>query len=96
MGSVEKISVALTNEQVSALKAAVGTGEYATTSEIVREAVRDWQAKRDLRLEDINLLRQAWNAGLDSGSAGTLDMKQLRLDARKRLQGAKKAAGNAG
>lgn len=96
MGSVEKISVALTIEQVAALKAAIETGEYATTSEIVREAVRDWQARRDLRQEDIKLLRQAWNAGLDSGSAGALNMKQLRLDARKRLQGAKKAAGNAG
>ena len=47
MASVEKVSVALTNEQVSALKAAVDSGEYATTSEIVREAVRDWQLKRE-------------------------------------------------
>ena len=53
MASVEKLSVALTNEQVSALKAAVDAGEYATTSEIVREAVRDWQLKRELRQEDI-------------------------------------------
>ncbi|WP_316159971.1 ribbon-helix-helix domain-containing protein [Bradyrhizobium sp. SZCCHNRI20481] len=43
MASVEKLSVALTSEQVSALKTAVESGEYATTSEIVREAVRDWQ-----------------------------------------------------
>jgi Arc/MetJ-type ribon-helix-helix transcriptional regulator len=46
MASVEKVSVALTNEQVSALRAAVETGEYATTSEIGREALRDWQARR--------------------------------------------------
>jgi antitoxin ParD1/3/4 len=96
MGSVEKISVALTNEQVSALKAAVETGEYATTSEIIREAVRDWQLKRELRQEDIKLLRHSWDAGVASGSAGSLNMKQLRLAARKRLQGAKKAAGSAG
>jgi hypothetical protein len=43
MANIEKVSVALTGEQVSALKAAVEAGEYATTSEIVREAVRDWQ-----------------------------------------------------
>ena len=88
MGSVEKISVALTTEQVLALRAAIETGEYATTSEIVREAVREWQTKRELRQEDIKLLRQAWDAALN--------MKQLRLDARKRLQGAKKAAGDVG
>ena len=58
MASVEKVSVALTSEQVSALKAAVEAGEYATTSEIVREAVRDWQLKRELRQEDIKRLRQ--------------------------------------
>jgi antitoxin ParD1/3/4 len=96
MSSVEKVSIALTNEQVSALKAAVEAGEYATTSEIVREAVRDWQLKRELRREDIKRLRQMWDAGVASGPAGALDMKKLRQDARKRLRSAKKAPGNAG
>ncbi|MDE5446679.1 type II toxin-antitoxin system ParD family antitoxin [Bradyrhizobium sp. CSA207] len=95
MASVEKVSVALTNEQVSALKAAVDAGEYATTSEIVREAVRDWQLKRELRQEDIQRLRQMWDEGIASGPAGKLDMKKLRKQARERLQGAKKASGNA-
>jgi antitoxin ParD1/3/4 len=92
MASVEKVSVALTNEQLSALKAAVEAGEYATTSEIVREALRDWQLKRELRQEDIKRLRQMWDAGIESGSAGELDMKKLRLEARERLKAARKAA----
>ena len=95
MASVEKVSVALTNEQISALKAAVDAGEYATTSEIVREAVRDWQLKRELRQEDIRRLRQMWDDGIASGSAGKLDMKKLRKEARERLEGTKKASGNA-
>src|SRR5258708_33636785 len=95
MATVEKVSVALTNEQVSALKAAVETGEYATTSEIVREAVRDWQLKRELRQEDIKRLRQMWDTGLASGSAGELDMQELRREARTRLKGARKASGDA-
>jgi antitoxin ParD1/3/4 len=41
-------------------------------------------------------LRQMWDAGVASGSAGELDMKKLREDARKRLKGAKKATRNAG
>lgn len=85
MASVEKVSVALTNEQISALKAAVDAGEYATTSEIVREAVRDWQLKRELRQEDIKRLRQMWDEGVASGSAGEVDMKKLRKEARERL-----------
>lgn len=94
MASVEKVSVALTNEQVSALKAAVNAGDYATTSEIVREAVRDWQLKRELRQEDIKRLRQMWDEGVSSGSAGKMDMKKLRKEARERLEGAKKASDN--
>ena len=39
MPDVQKISIALTAEQIGALKAAVETGEYATTSEIVREEI---------------------------------------------------------
>jgi len=91
MSNVEKVSVALTTEQVSALKAAVDTGEYATTSEIVREAVRDWQLKRELRQYDIERLRDAWDKGLASGSAGELDMRKLRKEARARLKAASKA-----
>jgi len=41
MPEVQKLSIALTAKQISSLKAAVDTGEYATTSEIVREAIRD-------------------------------------------------------
>ena len=88
MASIEQVSVALTSEQVSELKAAVDAGEYATTSEIVREAVRDWQLKRELRQEDINRLRQMWDAGIASGPAGELDMKKLRHDAHERLESA--------
>lgn len=90
MANVEKVSIALTGEQIAALKAAVDAGEYATTSEIVREAVRDWQLKRELRQDDIRRLRHLWDEGVASGSAGELDMKKLRADARKRLMGAKK------
>jgi antitoxin ParD1/3/4 len=92
MARIEKVSVALTGEQVTALKAAVEAGEYATTSEIVREAVRDWQLKRELREQDIKLLRKMWDAGIASGSAGELDMKKLRREARARLKRATETA----
>ena len=92
MANVEKVSVALTGEQVAALKAAVEAGEYATTSEIVREAIRDWQMKRELRQEDIRRLALLWDQGVVSGPAGKQDMKALRRDARQRLEGTKKSS----
>lgn len=85
MPDVQKVSVALTGEQVSTLKAAVETGEYATISEIVREALRDWQFKRELRQEDVRRLRQLWDEGKASGPAQPLDFDELRRDARQRL-----------
>ena len=92
MPSVQKVSIALTTEQVTALKIAVDTGEYATTSEVVREAIRDWQWKRDLRSEEIQRLRNQWNAGKASGNPEPLNLSTLRDEARKRL---KKASSNA-
>jgi len=85
MPDVQKISVALTGEQVGALKAAVDTGEYATTSEIVREAIRDWQFKRELRQEDLRRLRQLWDQGKASGAAAPVEFEPARREARQRL-----------
>ena len=91
MPEVQKVSIALTGEQVGALKAAVDTGEYATTSEIVREAIRDWQFKRELRQEDIRQLRQLWDEGKASGPARKIDFDKVKLEGRKRLAKAKEA-----
>jgi antitoxin ParD1/3/4 len=94
--NVEKLSIALTGEQAAAIRAAVETGEYATTSEAIREAVRDWQMKRELRQEDIKRLRQLWDEGVASGSAGPVDMDGLRKEARGRLEQKRKAGDRAG
>jgi antitoxin ParD1/3/4 len=85
MADIQKVSVALTSEQLTALKAAVEAGEYATTSEIVREAIRDWQFKRELRQEDIRRLRRLWDEGKASGPARPLDWDELRQEAERRL-----------
>jgi hypothetical protein len=51
---------------------------------IVREGIRK------LRQEDIKRLRQMWDAGIASGSAGEVDMKKLRREARARLKARRK------
>jgi antitoxin ParD1/3/4 len=96
MSDIHKVSVALTGEQIAALKAAVETGEYATTSEIVREAIRDWQLKQEFRQEDLRRLRQLWGDGKASGPAAPLDFDELRHEARQRLTAAKKAPADGG
>jgi antitoxin ParD1/3/4 len=58
----------------------------ATTSEIVREAIRDWQLKRTLRLEDIRRLRQLWDEGKASGPGKPFDIERTIAVAKKRLK----------
>jgi antitoxin ParD1/3/4 len=86
MSDIQKVSIALTGEQLAALKAAVAAGEYATTSEIVREAIRDWQLKRELHSEDIAHLRRLWDEGKASGAPAGLDAATLKREARRRLK----------
>ncbi len=85
MAQVEKISVALTGRQIASLKSAVETGEYATTSEIIREALRDWELRRELRQDEILRLRKAWDEGIASGPGREIDFELLKIEARKRL-----------
>jgi len=41
MTKVEKLSIALTSELAEAVRGAVDAGDYASSSEAVREALRD-------------------------------------------------------
>src|SRR5260221_13006814 len=49
MPNVEKISIALPPEMVAVIRQAVETGEYASSTEAVRDALREWTQKRSLR-----------------------------------------------
>lgn len=60
MPPVEKISVALPPEMLSLVRKAVEAGEYSSSSEVIREALRDWTDKRNLQREEIAALRKIW------------------------------------
>ena len=47
--SVQKISIALPPAMVDLVRNAVDRGEYASSSEVIREALRDWHQKRSLQ-----------------------------------------------
>lgn len=57
MSKLERITVTVTKEMAAKLRAAVESGEYATTSEIVREALRDWEEYQRRQEEKLNWLR---------------------------------------
>jgi len=70
MATVEKISIALPPEMVAIIRGAVDTGEYASSSEVVRDALRDWTHKRSLRQQGIVELRQLWQEALRDKTPG--------------------------
>ena len=50
MSTIEKISIAMPTDMLRMVRDAVGTGDYASTSEVVREALREWKARRAVTL----------------------------------------------
>lgn len=67
MSQVEKVSVALTPELAAAMRQAVADGDYASASEVVRDALRGWRLRRMERAEAVATLRASWDAGVASG-----------------------------
>jgi len=85
MAHVEKLSIALTPEMAAAVRQCVESGEYASSSEVIREALRDWKLKRSLQQTELAELRNLWQAGLDSGPGRYATMNDIKAEARKRL-----------
>ncbi len=68
--SIETISIALAPEMAASLRQAVDAGEYSSSSEVVREALRDWSHKRQVQQSGIAELRQLWQEARADKSAG--------------------------
>lgn len=82
MARVEKISVAITAEMAEMVREAIAGGEYASASEVMREALRDWKLRRRQREQAIDELRRLWDQGLESGPATDGDAAFERLKTR--------------
>ncbi|KJF67435.1 type II toxin-antitoxin system ParD family antitoxin [Rhizobium nepotum] len=92
MANVEKISVSMTPQHAEILRDAVESGAYASGSEVIREALRDWSAKWVQRRGDIAKLRALWAEGKESGSSTEVDFDQALNEARAELASLKTRA----
>ncbi|MEZ5788288.1 MAG: ribbon-helix-helix protein, CopG family [Xanthobacteraceae bacterium] len=70
MADIERLTITLPAEMAAAVKVAVEGGDYASTSEVVREALRDWKLKRALRLQELEALKADIDKGLADVAAG--------------------------
>lgn len=87
LAAVERMTVVFPEPMATQIRAAVEAGEYASTSEAVRDAVRLWSDRRKFRDMETERLQQTWDAGKASGRHGALDFEALRREARARLTG---------
>ena len=72
MSAIERLTVTLPAEMAAMLKSAVQGGDYASSSEVVREALRDWKMKKALQNRALDELREDIDIGLADLAGGRL------------------------
>jgi antitoxin ParD1/3/4 len=70
MTEIERMTITMPAEMAAVVKSAVEAGDYASTSEVVRAALRDWKMKRALQVEELAALKADIDAGLADVAAG--------------------------
>jgi antitoxin ParD1/3/4 len=65
MQSAEKISITMTPEMLRVIRESVDAGEYASTSEVIRDAMRLWQRRREEHAERIKSIKARIRRSLD-------------------------------
>jgi antitoxin ParD1/3/4 len=86
MAGIERLTITLPSEMAAVVKGAVEGGDYASTSEVVREALRDWKVKRALRLQELAALK----ADIDKGLADLAEGRVKDFDAARIIKRGRK------
>jgi antitoxin ParD1/3/4 len=69
---MEPLTVTITPEMADRIKEAVATGQYASASEVVRDALQEWELSRQRRERALDELRAEIEKGLADIEAGRL------------------------
>jgi antitoxin ParD1/3/4 len=78
MASIERLTITLPADMAGLVRGAVDEGDYASSSEVIREALRDWKLKRELRLGQLAELK----ADIDRGLADVAEGRLAKFDAK--------------
>jgi len=70
MSSIERMTITMPADMVALVKAAVDGGDYASTSEVVREALREWKLRRGVQERELVALKADIDKGLADLAAG--------------------------
>lgn len=86
MAGIERLTVTLPAEMAALVKGAVEGGNYASSSEVIREALRDWKLKRELHLQEVAALK----ADIDRGLADVAQGRVADFDAERIVERGRK------
>jgi antitoxin ParD1/3/4 len=64
MADIERLTITLPSDMSATIKGAVEDCDYASTSEVVREALRDGKTNRALHLHEFSALKADIDRGL--------------------------------
>jgi antitoxin ParD1/3/4 len=67
------LTISLTPQQAARIQSAVESGGYASNSEIIREALRLWEQREDIRALELENLKRAYAEGMASGEGRSVD-----------------------
>ena len=70
MAEIERLTVTLPAEMAALVRSAVDEGNYASSSEVIREALRDWKTKRAIQLHELEGLKADIDRGLTDLAEG--------------------------
>jgi antitoxin ParD1/3/4 len=90
MAEIERLTITLPHDMAAVVRDAVERGDYASSSEVVREALRDWKMKRALQLKELEALKADIEKGLADLAAGRVkdfDAARIIKRGRKLLAG---------
>ena len=86
MAEIERLTITLPSDMAAVVKGAVAGGDYASTSEVIREALRDWKTKRALQLQELAALKADIEKGLADLAEGRVkDFDAARIIKRGKL-----------
>lgn len=72
MTQIERMTIALPVEMATDIREAVESGDYASSSEVLRDAIRDWRHKRQLQRQEVAHIISGVQQGIADLKAGRI------------------------
>ena len=92
MSDSHRISIDLSPELQEMVSSVLGSGEFASASDVVRDALMAWKAQRDEEKLECERIGALWDAGIASGPPEDGEKAFFRISQRLNRQFPRKAS----